>query len=390
MIDRNIRLKVEKALTRQAVVALIGPRQVGKTTLALELSKTQPSLYLDLESSRDRAKISMPELFFQEHENELVILDEIHRIPEIFPELRGIVDERRRKGKRNGQFLILGSAAIELLNQSSESLAGRIEYINMGPLNIGEVQDNMESFNSLWLRGGFPDSFLAKDNEDSLSLRESFIQTYLERDVPMFAPRMPSETLRRLWTMLAHNQGSLLNASKLGSSLSVNYKTIISYIDLLADLLLVRRLMPYFPNVSKRLVKAPKIYVRDSGLLHALLNIKNMDDLLGHPVVGTSWEGFIIENILSNLPNGVQAFFYRTQAGSEIDLVLDLGNKKGLWAIEIKRGLSPKVEKGFRIALDDLKPNKAFIVYSGEDAYPLSDDITAIGLVDLIKELNEQ
>lgn len=387
MIDRKIKQNVEKALNRQAVVALIGPRQVGKTTLALEVAKTHPSLYLDLESSKDRAKLSAPDLFFAEHKDKLIILDEIHRLPEIFPELRGIVDEQRREGNRTGQFLILGSAAIELLNQSSETLAGRIEYVNMGPINLCELEGSKNNLNALWLRGGFPDSFLAADNEDSFSLRESFIQTYLERDVPMFGPRIPSETLRRLWTMLAHNQAGLLNASKLAANLSVSPPTITSYVDLLVDLLLVRRLMPYHKNVGKRLVKAPKTYVRDSGLLHALLNIETMDYLLGHPVVGSSWEGFVIENILSVVPSRTQAYFYRTQAGAEIDLILDFGGQKGLWAIEIKRGLSPKIEKGLRNALGDLKPKEAFIVYAGEDDYPISEDVTVVNLHSLMEKL---
>ena len=387
MIDRKIKQNVEKALNRQAVVALIGPRQVGKTTLALEVSKTHPALYLDLESSKDRAKLSEPDLFFAEHKDKLIILDEIHRLPEIFPELRGIVDEQRREGNRTGQFLILGSAAIELLNQSSETLAGRIEYVNMGPINLCELEYSKNNLNALWLRGGFPDSFLAANNEDSLILRESFIQTYLERDVPMFGPRIPSETLRRLWTMLAHNQAGLLNASKLAANLSVSPPTVTSYVDLLVDLLLVRRLMPYYKNVGKRLIKAPKTYVRDSGLLHALLNIETMDELLGHPVVGSSWEGFVIENILAVVPGRTQAYFYRTQAGAEIDLILDFGSQKGIWAIEIKKGLSPKIEKGLRNALDDLKPKEAFIVYSGDDNYPINENIKVASLYSLMERI---
>lgn len=390
MIDRKIKENIEKALNRQAVVALIGPRQVGKTTLALDFAKHRQSVYLDLESTKDLSKLSEPRLFFEHHRDDLIILDEIHRLPDIFPELRGVVDERRREGKRVGQFLILGSAAIDLLNQSSESLAGRIEYVNMGPLNLQEIPKSKEHLNNLWLRGGFPDSFLAANTEDSFYLRESFIQTYLERDVPMFGPRIPAETLRRLWTMLAHNQGGLLNASKLASSLSISPPTVTTYVDLLVDLLLVRRLQPYYTNVGKRLVKSPKTYVRDSGLLHALLTIESMDDLLGHPVVGASWEEFVIENILSVLPGRPQPYFYRTQAGAEIDLVLDLGSQKGLWAIEIKRSLSPKIERSLSNALEDLQPHKSFIVYSGDERYPLRKGVDAISLYDLMDELKKE
>jgi predicted AAA+ superfamily ATPase len=388
MIDRDLKKDIETALARQASVALIGPRQVGKTTLALEIAKSRPSIYLDLESTRDRSKLIEPHLFFKQHEGKLVILDEIHRVPEIFQELRGIIDERRRQGNKSGQFLMLGSAAIELLNQSSETLAGRIEYVKMGTLNLLEIGETKGSLDKLWLRGGFPDSFLAANEADSFSLRENFIQTYLERDVPMFCPRIPAETLRRLWTMLAHNQGGLLNASKLASNLAVSSPTITSYIDLLVDLLLVRRLEPYSSNVGKRLVKSPKTYVRDSGLLHALLNIETMDELFSHPVVGASWEGFVIENILSILPPRAHASFYRTAAGAEVDLVIDFGHKRGIWAIEIKRGLSPKIEKGLRHGIADLKPRKSFIVYSGEESYPVGQDIKILSLLALMKEIH--
>lgn len=388
MIDRQIKQKVETALSRQAAVAIIGPRQVGKTTLARKIAEERPSVYLDLEAAKDRSKLDDPVLFLEQHSEELVILDEIHRKPEIFQELRGIIDERRRKGFRTGQFLILGSAAIDLLKQSSETLAGRIEYVNLSPLNLSEIGDHKENTKKLWLRGGFPDSFLASNEENSFSLRESFIRTYLERDVPMFNPRIPAESLRRLWTMLAHNQGGLLNLSKLSSSVAVSSPTIASYVDLLVDLLLVRRLPPFLANVGKRLVKSPKTYVRDSGLLHTLLNIETMDELMGHPVKGSSWEGFVIENILASVSSRIKASFYRTSAGAEIDLVLDFGPQKGTWAIEIKLNLAPKIEKGFRNALDDLKPKKAFIVYPGEDRYPKSSTIDVLNLSAMMSELS--
>jgi len=387
MIPRIITNSVIQALNRQAAVVLIGPRQVGKTTLAHAVAEARRSLYLDLESPQDRAKLSDPELFLKGKENILVVLDEIHRMPEFFQVLRGIIDEGRRLGKRTGRFLILGSAAIDLLRQSGESLAGRIEYIDLGPLNILEIDNTEQGLNSLWLRGGFPDSYLATTDEDSYKLRRSFIRTYLERDVPQFGPRIPAEILERLWTMLAHNQGTLLNASRLASSLSVTAPTVTNYISLLCDLLLVRRLQPYHTNGGKRLVKAPKTYVRDSGLLHALLGIRDHNELAGHPVVGYSWEGFVIENLLGIAPEDSKASFYRTAAGAEIDLVLELGGKNGTWVFEIKRGLSPKPGRGFYSAIEDIQPEKAFVVYSGTDRYPLAEGVDAIGLCEMAEIL---
>lgn len=385
MIERHATQKILKALNRQAAVALLGPRQVGKTTLAHEIALRFPSLYLDLESEQDRNKLQEPRLFLERHFDKLIILDEIHRLPEIFRELRGIIDERRRQGKRTGQFLILGSAAIELLKQSSQTLAGRIEFVDLGPLNLTEVNGDQHNLDKLWLRGGFPDSFLSLTEDDSAAFRNNFIQTYLERDIPMFGPRIPAETLKRLWMMLAHSQGALLNSSKLAASLAISSPTVTGYIDLLVDLLLVRRLNPFIPNIGKRLVKSPKIYVRDSGLLHSLLGISSFDDLMGHPIVGASWEGFVIENILSLLPKSTRASFYRTSAGAEVDLVLE--NKTNLWLIEIKRSLAPKLEKGFQNAIEDLKPEKAFIVYPGDERYPKSKAVDVISLPDLLDEL---
>ncbi len=386
MIPRAARPKIEAALTRQAAVALIGPRQVGKTTLAHEIAGTRPSIYLDLEATSDRDKLSDPVLFLDRHAGKLVILDEIHRVPALFEALRGIIDAGRRTGHRTGRFLILGSATIDLLRQSGESLAGRITYVDLAPLTVDEIDAG--DLQRLWLRGGFPDSFLAATDGDSLELRESFVRTYLERDVPMFGPRIPAETLRRLWTMLAHNQGTLLNASSLASGLSVSAPTVTSYIDLLVDLLLVRRLPPFHANVGKRLVKSPKTYVRDSGLTHALLNIETFEDLLGHPVSGPSWEGFVIENLITAAPTRAQSSFYRTAAGAEIDLVLELGGKRGTWAIEIKRGLATKPQRGFYNAVEDIQPAKAFVVHADEDRYPISASVEAVGLREMIELLN--
>lgn len=389
MICRRITQSVRAALARQAAVALIGPRQVGKTTLAHEIAASTNALYLDLESRADRNKLAEPALFLKEHEDRLIILDEIHRMPELFQELRGLIDSGRRRGRRTGRFLILGSASIDLLRQSGESLAGRIEYVEMTPLDVLEAASDASAITSLWVRGGFPDSFLAANDADSLAFRQNFIRTYLERDVPQFGRRIPAETLERLWTMLAHSQGTLLNASKLTSGLSVSAPTITTYIDLLVNLLLLRRLLPYHANTGKRLVKSPKVYVRDSGLVHALLGIGDYNTLAGHPVVGASWEGFVIENLLAAAPDRTTASFYRTAAGAEIDLVLDLPGAHGLWAIEIKRSLTTSLGKGFHNAREDLRPKRSFIVYAGDDRYPVTKDITAIGVKEMASLLAE-
>jgi len=362
---------------------------VGKTTLALEIAESRPALYLDLESRDDREKLANPALFLKQYEDTLVILDEIHRTPELFQALRGVIDQGRRRGRRTGRFLILGSASIDLLRQSGESLAGRIEYVDMTPFDVLEVGDTDKARTKLWVRGGFPDSFLAKTDTDSLRLRKSLIRTYLERDIPQFGPRIPAETLERLWTMLAHSQGTHLNASRLASGLSISVPTVTRYIDLLVDLLLVRRLRPFHVNIGKRLVKSPKVYVRDSGLLQALLNITDYNELSGHPVVGPSWEGFVIENLLAASPYRTFAGFYRTSGGAEIDLVLELPGGT-IWAIEIKRGLSARLEKGFHHAREDIKPDKSFVVYAGEERYPITEDIEAIGLPELAQELTGQ
>jgi predicted AAA+ superfamily ATPase len=386
MIERRAKKNVRSALDRQAAVALIGPRQVGKTTLALDIARDAESVYLDLESRADREKLSDPLLYLSQFEDRLVILDEIHRVPDLFQELRGIIDEGRRAGNRTGRFLLLGSAALDLMRQSGESLAGRIAYVNLGPFDVSEVGLDPASVIRLWLRGGFPDSFLARDDGESLALRQDFIRTYLERDIPLFGPRVPAETMQRLWTMLAHSQGTLLNASRLAVSLATSAQSVTRYIDLLADLLLVRRLQPWHGNLNKRLVKSPKIYVRDSGLLHALLGIADYDTLAGHPIIGASWEGFVIENLLAIAPERTHASFYRTAVGAEIDLVLELPDGK-VWAIEIKLGTVPKLERGFYQALEDLKPDRVFVVYSGEERYPMAEGIEAVGLREMVEIL---
>ena len=390
MIRRVAEEDVRAALERQAAVGLIGPRQVGKTTLALRMAQERPSVYLDLESPQDRAQLQEPELFFERTAHEigkLVILDEIHRAPDLFQPMRGFIDRQRRRGQRTGQFLVLGSAAIELLRQSGETLAGRIEYVDMTPVCAIEIEPGLVELERLWLRGGFPDSLLARTDKDSYLLRRNLIRTYLERDVPQFGPRMPAQALDRLWTMLAHHQGQLLNAARLAASLEVSAPTVARYIDLLADLLLVRRLPPLAANVGKRLVKSPKVYVRDSGLLHALLGLRTLQDVLGHPVAGSSWEGFVLESLLAAAPEDAEAAFYRTAAGAEVDLVLDLGHRLGRWAIEIKRTLTPSISKGLRHAIEDLKPDRVFIVHGGEKSFPLGAGVEAIGVRNLSEAL---
>jgi predicted AAA+ superfamily ATPase len=380
MIARSVTPSIEHSLTEQAAVAIIGPRQVGKTTLAREIADKRPgSLYLDLEAREDRDRLAEPALFLRQYENSLVVFDEIHRAPELFSSLRGIIDQGRRTGHGKGRFLILGSASIDLLRQSSESLAGRITYINMGPFNVLELPADEPTLLQLWTRGGFPGSYLAPNDTVSLRWRGDFIRTYLERDVPLFGPRVPAGVLERLWTMLAHGQGTLLNASRLASALQITAPTVQRYIDLLADLLLVRRLQPFHNNAGKRLVKSPKVYIRDSGLVHALLGLKTFNDLAGHPVSGSSWEGFVIDNLLAAAPERTIASFYRTAAGAEIDLLLEIPGH-GLWAIEVKRSLSGRPEKGFYIACQDLKPDRQFVVNSGLEPYPIDANITAIGL----------
>jgi len=389
MIPRRALATVKETLARQAAVVLLGPRQVGKTTLALTVAEELPSLYLDLEAPQDLDKLQDPTLFLRRYQDRLVILDEIHRIPELFRSLRGLIDEGRRRGHRTGRFLMLGSASMDLLRQSSETLAGRIAYVDLAPFDVLEVEPSEEARMMLWLRGGFPGSFLAPTDAQSLEDRQDFIRSYLEREVPIFGPRVPAETLRRLWTMLAHNQGSVLNASRLASGLEVSAPTVTRYVDLLVDLLLVRRLQPLHANVGKRLVKSPKVYVRDSGLVHALLGIEDHPELAGHPVVGASWEGFVIENLLAVAPRRTLPGFYRTAAGAEIDLVLELPGERGLWAIEIKRGLSGLPTKGFHNALADLKPKRSFVVYAGDERYPIAKDIEVIGVRELAEELAE-
>lgn len=385
MIPRVLKPRIETLLRQFPAVALLGPRQVGKTTLARHTARTTDSVYLDLENPADVAKLADAGGYLRARHGRLVVLDEVQRVPGLFQILRVLIDERIHAGEAAGQFLLLGSASVDLLRQSSESLAGRIAYLELSPLDVRETGN--ESRSSLWIRGGFPPSFLAESDRGSALWRDQFIRTYLERDIPQLGPRVPAETLRRLWTMLAHGQGDLLNAANLARALAIDGKTVAKYLDLLVDLLLVRRLPPFFTNVRKRLVKSPKLYVRDSGIVHTLLRLDDEESVLGHPVAGKSWEGFVIETLLRAAPERAQPSFYRTATGVEVDLILELPGDR-LWAIEIKRGLAPKIERGLRVALTDLRPDEVFLLYSGEERYPLGDGVEAIGLNALVDELS--
>jgi uncharacterized protein len=357
---------------------------VGKTTLALSVAEKRATTYLDLESETDRARLAEPELYLADHADELLVLDEIQRLPGLFEVLRGTIDRGRREGKRSGRFLLLGSASLELLAQTGETLAGRIAFVELTPFDLTEV--GSDEVDRLWIRGGFPESFLARGDKPSLRWRRDFIRTYLERDIPQLGPRIPAETLRRLWMMLAHSQGGLLNAANIARGLGVSGTTVGQYLDLMVDLLLVRRLAPRLANVGKRLVRSPKVYVRDSGLLHALLGIADKETLLGHPVVGGSWEGFVLENLIGLAGEEVEPSFYRTSGGAEVDLVLTWPDGRE-WTVEVKRTLAPKLERGLRSALADIAPERSFLVYPGADRYPLGQGVEAIGLPELCAEI---
>ena len=377
MIPRESKLRVERQLARASAVVLTGPRQVGKTTLALEIARERGGAYLDLERPSDRAKLADVDAYCRANAGRLLVFDEIQRLPGLFEPLRGVIDRLRRDGLRAGHFLFLGSASMDLLRQSGETLAGRVAFCEMGSLNVREV--GAERLDDLWSRGGFPESLQAGGDADSFEWRLDFIQTYLERDIPTLGPRIPSETLRRFWTMLAHNQGQRFNAAGLARSLGLSGVTVARYLDLMVDLLLVRRIVSWRGNLGRRLVKAPKTYLRDSGICHALLGIESLDSLLGHPVAGSSWEGLVIENIVSALGAHASFGYYRTVGGAEVDLVIELGGGE-TWVVEIKRSTAPKVSRGFHSACEDLRPARRLVVYPGSESFPLGRDIEAVPL----------
>ncbi len=379
MIQRHLQRLVQQRLREYPAVVLLGPRQVGKTTLAKAIATQYPqAMVLDLERESDRAAIERPELFFAAHRDRLLVLDEVQFAPQLFAALRPEIDADRRAGR----FLMLGSASGELPRQSGESLAGRVSYLELTPLMAAEVQGDMADLQSLWLRGGFPLSYLATDDEASYTWRQDFIRTFLHRDLPDLGLRVPAETMRRFWQMLAHLQGQMFNASQLGLSLGgVSHTTATRYLDTLVDTMMVRRLPPHLPKVGKRLVKSPKVYLRDSGLLHALLGLATVRDLQGHAVAGASWEGFVVEQVAAQLPPDAQLSFYRTAAGAELDLVIEHRSRKV--ALEIKFSSAPKPAKGFWQALKDLQISRAFVVAPVPRRYPLAEGVEVLPVQEL-------
>lgn len=373
-VSRRLQAEVERALTRFPVVALLGPRQVGKTTLAADVAERSKLdvLRLDLELPSHVARLADPELYLGRYSGALVVLDEIQRVPELFPVLRALVDADRRPGR----FLLLGSASPDLLRRSAETLAGRIRYLELAPFTLDEVGRTQENMLRLWLRGGFPGSYLADSDEESLEWRAEFIRTYLERDVPALGIGLGPEPLRRFWRMLAHRHGQLWNASEMGRNLGVSPPTAASYLDILVGTLLARRLEPYQTNLGKRLVKSPKVYLRDPGLLHALLGVADLDDLQGHPIVGASWEGFLIEQLLT-IRQPRDAAFYRTAAGAELDLVVS-GERRRKVGYEMKYSSAPAVAKGFWQSLEDLEIETASVLYPGDELWPLRPGVEVV------------
>lgn len=393
MIPRLLSDDILKALQAMPAVALLGPRQVGKTTLAHEIAKThidKKTSYMDLELDSDLAKLDDAESYLKRFENQLLIIDEVQLRPNLFPILRSLIDRRIRAGEPSAQFLLLGSASRDLLQQSSETLAGRIRYLELRPFTASEIHTlDPLGFNpeKLWFRGGFPKSYLAATDDESWKWRSDFVSSYVERDIPQMGPRIPATRMRKFWTMLAHLHGQQVNLSDIGKSLEVSHTTTRNYLDILTDLYMVRQLQPWAGNTKKRLVKSPKIYIRDTGLLHNLLKISEFDDLLGHPVVGASWESFVIENILARLSDKWTASYYRAASQTEIDLVLEKSHKE-TWAIEIKRSAAPKIKSGFHTACEDIRATKKFVVYSGTERFPLSQEVEAIGIVEFLELVN--
>lgn len=389
MIERFQTPALLRALAEFPAVALLGPRQVGKTTLARELVQRagKPATYLDLELDSDRAKLDEAELYLRPQAGRLTILDEVQRRPELFPLLRALIDVRIRAGERAGHFLVLGSASVELLRQSSESLAGRIATFELRPLALREVANTSADFvERLWLRGGFPLSYLAADDRASWDWSGAFLATYLERDVPQLGPRLPAELMRRFLALLAHGQGDALNMAKLATNLGVSGQSVRRYVDLFTDLFLVRQLEPWTGDSKKRLVRVPKVYVRDCGLTHRLAGVRDMDTLLGHPLVGRSWEGFAIEQLLAPLGSDWRASYYRTSAGAEIDLVLE-GPARRVIAIEIRRTSTPSASKGFLLGCEDIGATERYFVVPSGETRPLRPGVEVIALAELARVL---
>ncbi len=395
MIPRSLESRIVRALKTMPVVAILGPRQAGKTTLALEIANNKSDkevAWLDLERDSDLAKLAEPEDYLKRFDNKTLIIDEVQRKPDLFRALRSLVDARKRAGEKAGHFLLLGSASRDLIQHSTETLAGRIRYLELTPFSIPELySSDPQGFDvdKLWLRGGFPDSYLAGDDDESWDWRSDFIASYVERDIPLMGPRVPATRMKRFWNMLAHWHGQQTNMSSLGKSMEVDHKTIRSYLDILTDFYMVRQFPPWSGNTRKRLVKSPKVYIRDSGMLHRLLNIPDHETLLGHPVLGASWEGFILESIVSNLSSKWRYSYYRTSSQTEIDLALE-GPKQEIIAIEIKRSSAPKVTRGFHLACEDIQATRKIAIYSGQERFPLTDDTEAMNLHTFLSGIRER
>ena len=372
MFNRLATQKIRDRLGASPAVAILGPRQVGKTTLARAIANEHPNaLYLDLDSAGDRARLEQPAAFFRANRQRLVVLDEIQNLPEIFSEMRGEIDDDRR----NARFLVLGSASFKLLRQS-QSLAGRLALVDMAPLLLPEVVSAFDDMQTLWLRGGFPGSFTASDEPTSWAWREDFVRHFLNTDLPSLGIAVDPELMRRFWRMVAHLHGQLFNASAIANSLGLSAPTVTRYLDHLCNSLMLRRLEPYHVNLGKRLVKSPKVYVRDSGLLHHLLGIREVNDLLGHPSTGASWEGFVVEQICGQLDASSQVTFYRTAAGAELDMVIETGRKK--IGVEIKFSTTPKVTKGFWQACEDVGVDHAYVVAPVREGWPLAGNVDVV------------
>ena len=376
-VQRNISNLLREYLTIFPAVGIIGPRQVGKTTLAKSLSEAEDTHYLDLEIAADRKKLANPSLYLSNYPDKLIILDEIQQMPQLFAELRGIIDRDRRVGR----FILLGSASPVLIRKSADSLAGRIGYIELTPLTLPEL--NPEEENRLWNQGGFPLSYLAESARSSLIWRQNFIRTYVEKDLAMLGLSAEASTIERFWRMLASTHANLWNAENIGRSMGLTAPTINRYLDFMEGAFLIRRLAPYYVNIPKRLVKSPKIYLRDSGVLHAFKDIESMSQLMDDPQVGASWEGFVIEQIIAATQETMRPYFYRTQQGAECDLVLERNGVVEA-AIEVKLSTAPTITKGFRIAIEDLKAKRAFVIGKVNESYPVSEMITVCDLASFL------
>jgi predicted AAA+ superfamily ATPase len=377
MFERKSALEIRHQLGLSPAVAILGARQIGKTTLAKQIAAEFPdSIYLDLENAQARAKLDQADVFFEANRHRLVVLDEIQNAPELFSTMRGEIDADRRPGR----FLILGSASFKLLQQS-QSLAGRLALVDMAPLLLSEVHQSFEDIQTLWVRGGFPGSYTAPQDDASWLWRDAFVRHFLHSDLPALGINVEPELMRRFWRMVAHLHGQLFNASSIAASLGVSSPTVTRYLDHLVQSLMLRRLEPYHANLGKRLVKSPKIYVRDSGLLHYLLGMRNVHDLMGHPNTGASWEGFCIEQICNHLPTGASVSFYRTAAGAELDVVVETGRETT--GFEIKFSSAPKVSKGFWQACEDIGVHKAYVMAPVQEGWAMAKDVKVVSPLDI-------